>query len=144
MKKPRTKLVSSMDVPAYEADVLSIIDGLSSEDDQVRREFRVGVLNQEGYVYRDVRVSSELELLHFSARMNALGFSQARPDRDGIRSVYIRVFFKRPSANQHGTQLWPDAAPGGAPRGGYLRHPPSNGSQGSHVVFPFNPSAMGT
>jgi hypothetical protein len=99
-KKARGKLVKSMAIPSYEDEIVSIIDTLPPADELPRCELRVGVLNQYGYVYREVRLGTELDLLHFSARMNALGFSQIRPDRDGTRSPYARIFCRRTRTTQ--------------------------------------------
>jgi hypothetical protein len=71
-----------------------------------RAEFpvRAGVANDKGVVYRDITVSSTLELLHLVARMNTLGFSVNSELRQTRSARYECVFSKAGDRSGGGSQ----------------------------------------
>lgn len=86
----RTQLIGR-DFPArYDMEVLSVIHSLAPA---YAREGRwlVGIADPTGRLYRQVQLFSAIELLHFTARMNAAGFAQRRGLR---RTSYDSVFVK--------------------------------------------------
>lgn len=52
---------------------------------------RIGIMNERGSIYREVTLHSVMEMLHFSARMNSLGFAvhRQRSPRDHGRHEMV-------------------------------------------------------
>ncbi len=61
-----------------DARLLALIEGLGTGDRASPEAFQAGILDQDGKVYRVVRLYCTYEALVFTARMHALGFRQVR------------------------------------------------------------------
>ncbi|MBK0392177.1 hypothetical protein [Ramlibacter algicola] len=81
----RTSLVKPRPEPRDDAQVLALLEGLAPRVPSSPAPYRVGVLDDQGEVYREVWLHGMYEALVFTARMNALGFRQeaCAPGPDG-------------------------------------------------------------
>lgn len=85
-----TRLLQGHAPGERDEQVCSALRGIPAGDALDRARLYAGILNGEGTVYRDVTVRGKLQLLHLTARLNAIGF-QAVPPRGG-RSRYAVLF----------------------------------------------------
>lgn len=74
----RTWLVGQRAGRSDDARLLALLEGLGTGDRASPEAFHAGILDEDGEVYRVVRLSCTYEALVFTARMHALGFRQAR------------------------------------------------------------------
>jgi hypothetical protein len=75
---PRTWLVGQGAGRSDDARLLALIEGLGTGDRASPEAFRAGILDEDGKVYRVVRLYCTYEALVFTARMHALAFRQIR------------------------------------------------------------------
>jgi hypothetical protein len=86
----RTQLIGKNFPASCDREALAVIHSLPAPD-AGEGLWVVGVADPAGRVYRRVQLFSAIELLHFTARMNAAGFAQWRGVR---RTAYESVFVK--------------------------------------------------
>lgn len=94
----RTRLLRGRVPAAFDAEVVAIVRSLPFAARRVL--CCVGVLNEAGQLYRRVDLFSPLELLEFTARMNAAGFGKLATLRGGVSKAYEAVFARRTSAHE--------------------------------------------
>jgi hypothetical protein len=75
---PRTWLVGQGVGRSDDAQLLAMMEGLGTADRASPGALQAGILDDDGKVYRLVRLYCTYEALVFTARMHALGFRQVR------------------------------------------------------------------
>lgn len=79
-----------------DAAVLKALEGLPVDaGESAGPTYRSVLLNRFGQGYRLVDHVDVIEFVHFSARMNALGFKRTATHREGPFGRYDAVFSKR-------------------------------------------------
>lgn len=82
--RARTSLVAHRPKRQDDAQILALMEGLPPCGPAGPISYRVGILDEEGRVYREVWLHCMYEALVFTARMHAHGFRQVRArGRDG-------------------------------------------------------------
>ncbi|MEJ8839338.1 hypothetical protein [Ramlibacter sp. AN1133] len=89
----RTRMIVRRAPALYDGAVRSVIVGLPRAESG-HTFCSVGIANEQGHVYREVWLFSALELLEFTARMNAAGFALHRGTRGAASSTYRTVFWR--------------------------------------------------
>ena len=91
---PRTRLLERREPRRDDARLVALIRELPATGSPRCQVFRMGLLNEAGELYREVRLSGDYEALLFTARMNAGGFIRQVPDEallaEGFESVFAR------------------------------------------------------
>lgn len=89
----RTSLLGHGPRRQDDAQILALIEGLPLSGPSGAASYRVGILNEEGKVYREVWLHCAYEALVFTARMHALGFRQesASAADHGYDSAFSRA-----------------------------------------------------
>lgn len=99
--KDRTHLVKGVALGPRDAVVLQALEGLPCADDRTgQRAYRSVIVNAFGQAYRLIDHADMIEFVHFSARMNALGFKRTATHREGPFGRYDAVFSPMPLSRQ--------------------------------------------
>jgi hypothetical protein len=94
----RTRLLTPSEPDPRDAAIVDAIESVPRPAPGSKVLFRSGIANAAGVVYREVDHYSEMELLHFAARMNALGFRKERVLGEGRSRRYAAIFTRIPAA----------------------------------------------
>jgi hypothetical protein len=94
----RTRLLIPSEPDPSDAAIVDSIESVPRPVPGSKVLFRSGIANAAGVVYREVDHHSEMELLHFTARMNALGFRKERLLGEGRSRRYTAIFTRIPAA----------------------------------------------
>lgn len=92
--RSRSWLVPRRCIAGDDEEIRSALSSLPGNAKGSRLE-RVGILNADGEVYREINVSNALELLHLTARLNAIGYVVDKLSRQRRAQRYARIFSKR-------------------------------------------------
>lgn len=92
---PRTRLLEHRAKRSDDARLVALIRELPATGSPRCEVFRMGVLNEAGELYREVRLSGEYEAVLFTARMNAGGFIRQTPTEAQLAESFESVFAKR-------------------------------------------------
>ena len=93
----RTRVVKGVSPGRADAAVLHALEGLPCAPDRAgQATYRSVVLNTFWQAYRIVDHADMIEFVHFSARMNALGFKRSATRREGSFGRYDAVFSSMP------------------------------------------------
>lgn len=92
---PRTRLLEHRARRSDDARLVALIRELPATGSPRCEVFRMGVLNEAGELYREVRLSGEYEEVLFTARMNAGGFIREMPAEWQRAEGFAGVFAKR-------------------------------------------------
>jgi hypothetical protein len=92
---PRTHLLEHRAKRRDDDLLLALIRNLPVFGSSSCEVFRMGLLNESGELYREVRLSGEYEALLFTAQMNAGGFTRLKPDALHLAEGFDSLFAKR-------------------------------------------------
>ena len=95
---PTTKVLAGRRRHREDGRVVEALAGLPAAEHASHGCMRAGIANEDGQVYRVVLVFSTFQLLHLTARLNAMGFSVSPELIQSRRSQYERIFAKKGSA----------------------------------------------
>lgn len=92
----RTKLISGRALSPLDPQICEAVNSLPppAPSRYVDRQ-RAGILNEQGDVYREVDAFTLLDLLHLTARLNALGYRVAPEQRERQSRRYSVIFAPR-------------------------------------------------
>lgn len=91
---PRTRLLEHRARRRDDDRLVALIRGLPAFGGSGCEAFKMGLLNEDGLLYREVLLRGEYEALLFTARMNAAGFIRLKPGdpylADGFESLFVK------------------------------------------------------
>ena len=99
----RTHLIRGRTPGLKDARVLDAVRNLSTTP-PVSTIVAVGIANERAQVYRVVKLISLLEVVQFTASMNAMGFTRDHTRRGCRRSPYENVFLRQPARTTSATE----------------------------------------
>ena len=91
----RSRLLNRRTPSAFDQEVERIVAGLPPPSHARRKIWLVGIMNEQGMVYRQVALCTEFEFLDFSAKMNSAGFEQNPALQGAVSRSFARVFMMR-------------------------------------------------
>jgi hypothetical protein len=92
---PRTLLLEHRAKRRDDDRLLAVIWELPAVDSGGCEIFRMGLVNEDGELYREVLLSGEYEAVLFTARMNANAFIRVKPGEPYLGEGFDSLFLKR-------------------------------------------------